>query len=120
MASAGRRRDEGSDNSDDELTPLANDIYGGSSGIVRAGGHSAPVHAHAHRTARARSAQRAVTSPARPAFSAARHRSDSDAAAARAAPSGTRSNAKADCSTPLSIVSRSAAGPPRAPTRPSA
>lgn len=27
--SGGKRRDEGSDNSDDELTPLANEIYGG-------------------------------------------------------------------------------------------
>ena len=27
--SGGKRREEGSDNSDDELTPLANDIYGG-------------------------------------------------------------------------------------------
>ncbi|KAL4708135.1 hypothetical protein ACJJTC_009914, partial [Scirpophaga incertulas] len=34
-ASGGRRRDEGSDNSDDELTPLANDIYGGSQRTVQ-------------------------------------------------------------------------------------
>ncbi|XP_049868777.1 chitin synthase chs-2 isoform X2 [Pectinophora gossypiella] len=34
-ASGGKRRDEGSDNSDDELTPLANEIYGGSQRTVQ-------------------------------------------------------------------------------------
>nr|AAL38051.2 chitin synthase [Manduca sexta] len=34
-ASGGRRRDEASDNSDDELTPLANDTYGGSQRTVQ-------------------------------------------------------------------------------------
>ncbi|RVE50442.1 hypothetical protein evm_004867 [Chilo suppressalis] len=33
--SGGKRRDEGSDNSDDELTPLANEIYGGSTRTVQ-------------------------------------------------------------------------------------
>ncbi|XP_028030345.1 chitin synthase chs-2 isoform X4 [Bombyx mandarina] len=33
--SGGKRRDEGSDNSDDELTPLANEIYGGSQRTVQ-------------------------------------------------------------------------------------
>nr|ACA50098.1 chitin synthase 1 [Ectropis obliqua] len=33
--SGGRRREEGSDNSDDELTPLAHDIYGGSQRTVQ-------------------------------------------------------------------------------------
>nr|QHN12653.3 chitin synthase A [Chilo partellus] len=33
--SGGKRREEGSDNSDDELTPLANEIYGGSTRTVQ-------------------------------------------------------------------------------------